>query len=329
MKAKYREYDYESTYNQSIDDLDEWFAERMLGKARGVYATKEITFGPHMDIEIYPEFTKREVAELGLPEVNRAKERDRMRVLDGRKARVYFRRLCEQNFADGDLWITLTYSQEPESIKEAIKHFQNFIRNINGKRHRMGLENAKYVYTTERVSEDGETVRVHHHLLMDGALDSDTVLSLWKHGGRNRSRYLETDENGIAGAAEYMAKPAVDEKRRKHEKRWTSSRNLAKPEEHKHHQTRSSTVTKMIKNHDCIKECVENAKLRSGALRYKGYICTDSEVRYNEVNGGYYIKVHLRREKNESKDVYGSAASESKLPGTGREKLKRTGRDRR
>ena len=93
MKAKYREYDYESTYNQSIDDLDEWFAERMLGKARGVYATKEITFGPHMDIEIYPEFTKREVAELGLPEVNRAKERERMRVLDGRKARVYFRRL--------------------------------------------------------------------------------------------------------------------------------------------------------------------------------------------------------------------------------------------
>ena len=179
MKAKYREYDYESTYNQSIDDLDEWFAERMLGKARGVYATKEITFGPHMDIEIYPEFTKREVAELGLPEVNRAKERERMRVLDGRKARVYFRRLCEQNFADGDLWITLTYSQEPESIKEAIKHFQNFIRSINGKRHRMGLENAKYVYTTERVSEDGETVRVHHHLLMDGALDSDTVLSLW------------------------------------------------------------------------------------------------------------------------------------------------------
>ena len=93
MKAKYREYDYESTYNQSIDDLDEWYAERMLGKARGVYATKEITFGPHMHIEIYPEFTMREVAVLGIPEVNRAKERDRMKVLDERKTTVYYRRL--------------------------------------------------------------------------------------------------------------------------------------------------------------------------------------------------------------------------------------------
>lgn len=327
MKAKYKEYDYESTYNQSIDDLDEWFVERTLGKARGVYATKEITFGPHMDIEIYPEFTRREAA--GLPEVNRAKERERMRALDGRKAREYFRRLCECNFSDGDLWITLTYSTEPESIKEAVKHFQNFVRSVNGKRHRMGLENAKYVYTTERVSEDGETVRVHHHLLMDGALDADTVLSLWKHGGRNQSRYLQTDEDGIAGAAEYMGKPAADEKRRKHEKRWTSSRNLAKPEEHKHHQIRSSTVTKMTKNHDYIREYVETAKLRSGALRYKGYICTDSNVRYNEVNGGYYIKINLRREKNEGEDNHKPAASESKLFGAGCEKFKRTGRNRR
>ena len=126
-----------------------------------------------------------------------------------------------------------------------------------------------------------------------------------------------------------MGKPAADEKRRKHEKRWTSSRNLAKPEEHKHHQIRSSTVTKMTKNHDYIREYVETAKLRSGALRYKGYICTDSNVRYNEVNGGYYIKINLRREKNEGEDNHKPAASESKLFGAGCEKFKRTGRNRR
>lgn len=298
MKTKYSEYDYEAVYEQSIDDMDEWFAKRALERAIGVYATKEIVFGDHMDIDIYPEFAKRKVKEF--PKVDKAKERERMKALNGRKARKYFRRLCECNFTDGDLWITLTYTNEPESIEAATKCMHSFIRRVNRKRERLDLPKARYIYITECVSENGETVRVHHHLLMDSLLDMDTVLSLWRYGGRNEARYLKTDENGIAGAAEYMSKPAADTKRKKHEKRWTASRNLLKPQEHKHHQTRTSEVTKMVRNRDHIKEYVENAKYRSGELRYKGYICESNHVYFNEVNGGYYISIHLRRKEKTS-----------------------------
>ena len=45
MKAKYTEYDYEELYNQSIDGWDEQMAANLLERARGVYATKEVSFG--------------------------------------------------------------------------------------------------------------------------------------------------------------------------------------------------------------------------------------------------------------------------------------------
>lgn len=318
MKTKYAEYDYESTYIQSVECMDEWMAEQLLTRARGVYATKEIVYGNNMDVEIYPEFTRREAE--NLPKVDKAKERERMKGLNGRKARKYFRRLCECNFTDGDLWITLTYTKVPESIEQAVACMHNFIRNLNGKRKRLGLPNARYIYITESVSEDEERVRVHHHLLMDGLLDMTSVLSMWKYGGRNESRYLKTDENGIAGAAEYMSKSAADTKRRKYEKRWTASRNLIKPEEHKHHQTRSSTVNKMIKDTDKVytREYMESLRMRNGALRYEGYTYIDSEVRYNTVNGGYYISIRMRREKHENRSEMAHGCAERKDKGRGR-----------
>lgn len=326
-KTKYEEYDYESTYIQSVECMDEWMAEQLLAKARGVYATKEIVYGNNMDVEIYPEFTRREAE--NLPKVDKAKERERMKGLNGRRARKYFRRLCECNFTDGDLWITLTYTNEPESIEQATACMQRFIRNLNGRRKRLGIMNARYIYITERVSEDGETVRVHHHLLMDGLLDMTTVLSMWKYGGRNESRYLKTDENGIAGAAEYMSKSAADTKRRRHEKRWTASRNLIKPEEHKHHQIRSATVSRMVKDTDKIytREYMESLRKRNGERRYEGYTYVDSEVRCNMVNGGYYISIRMRREKHEKQSEMAHGRAERRDKDRRRVPLK--GRKRR
>lgn len=49
MKARYTEYDYEELYNQSIDGWDEQMAANLLERARGVYATKEVSFGGQMD----------------------------------------------------------------------------------------------------------------------------------------------------------------------------------------------------------------------------------------------------------------------------------------
>lgn len=51
----------------------------------------------------------------------------------------------------------------------------------------------------------------------------------------------------------------------------------------------------MIRNHNYIKEYIGQAKMRNGKLRYAGYVYVDSEVRYNNVNGRYYISIHLRK----------------------------------
>lgn len=309
-RQQYIDYDYEALYNQSIDDWDEYFVEQLLkdGKVNCVYATKEVYAGDQLEIEFYPEFTKQQAAEENIKPIDKKKQQEAQRELNSKNSRKRFWRLCEHNFHNGDFWITLTYSIEPSDIDEAIKNMQKFIRCINGKRRRRGLPNAKYLYVTEEVSEDGEVVRVHHHLFMDSMLDLDTVINTWKHGGRNEYRKIEKDENGIKGAATYTAKPAADTKRRKHRKRWAGSTNLEQPPEKKHHQTKAKDINRMIGDHEYIREYVENARTRSGNKRYAGYTYSHANVYFNNINNRYYIRVRMRK---------GSADNETESKRTG------------
>lgn len=296
-KQSYIEYDYEEQFNNDLDKLDEYFVEQLLksGQASGVYATKETYAGDQLEIEIYPEFTKAQAEAAGVKLVDKAKQQKAQRELNSKNSRKRFWRLCEHNFNNNDLWITLTYSVEPSGIDEAIANMQKFLRNINGKRRRRGLPNAKYLYVTEEVSEDGEVVRIHHHLFMDGQLDIDTVMNTWKHGGRNEYRKVEKDENGIKGAATYTTKPAQDTKHRKHRKRWNGSTNLEQPPQKKHHQTKAKDINKMVKDHEYIRQYVETARTRSGKKRYAGYTYTHANVYYNDYNARYYIRVRMKK----------------------------------
>ena len=296
-RQQYIDYDYEALYNQSIDDWDEYFVEQLLkdGKVNCVYATKEVYAGDQLEIEFYPEFTKQQAAEENIKPIDKKKQQEAQRELNSKNSRKRFWRLCEHNFHNGDLWITLNYAVEPSNIDEAIKNMQKFIRCINGKRRRRGLPNAKYLYVTEEVSEDGEAVRIHHHLFMDSMLDLDTVINTWKHGGRNEYRKIEKDENGIKGAATYTTKPAADTKRRKHRKRWAGSTNLEQPPEKKHHQTKAKDINRMTKDHEYIREYVENARTRSGNKRYAGYTYSHANVYFNNINARYYIRVRMRK----------------------------------
>lgn len=296
-RQQYIDYDYETLYNQSLDDWDEYFIEQLLqtGKVSCVYATKEVYAGDQLEIEIYPEFTKQQAKTEGIKPINRKKQQEAQRELNDKNSRKRFWRLCEHNFHDGDFWITLTYADEPASIDVAIACMKKFIRSINGKRRRRGLPNAKYLYVTEEVSEDGEIVRIHHHLFMDSMLDLDTVISTWKHGGRNECRKIEKDENGIKGAAAYTTKPAANTKRRKHKKRWAGSMNLEQPPEKKHHQTKDKDVQKMAKDHEYIRHYVKNARTRSGNRRYAGYTYSHASVYFNDFNARYYIRVRMKK----------------------------------
>lgn len=184
--------------------------------------------GEQLEVEIYPQFKNMDE----VPKDGQTEKRDNSQAqknLNDKNARKYVERLINHNFHDDDLWITLTYDDEhlpPDGdIDAAIKNMQGFIRRVNYRRKKAGLPNCKYVYVTE-YNEDAE-IRWHHHLVMDGALDMDSVEKCWKQGRRNEVRRLKKDENGLSGMANYIVK---EKKRVKSEKRWNSSKGLVNPD---------------------------------------------------------------------------------------------------
>lgn len=60
-RQTYVEYDYESTYQEQLDREDAELVGDLIKKgARCIYATKRIDAGDQVELEIYPEFTRKE-----------------------------------------------------------------------------------------------------------------------------------------------------------------------------------------------------------------------------------------------------------------------------
>lgn len=296
-------YDYEAAYSKALEDMHEWFVEQMLkNRKKVIYALKEITAGEQFEIEIYPQFSSMD----DVPPEGRSIKNDNskaQRNLNDKNARKYVERLINHNFTDQDIWITLTYDDDhlPQDgdIDAAIKNMQNYIRRINYQRRKRGLPNCKYIYVTEYNPE--EEIRWHHHLVMDGSLDLDTVERCWKHGSRNEVRRLEKDENGLSGMANYIVK---EKKRIKSEKRWNSSQNLMNPDIRVVHSKRpaaggsykqiGSYVDRMVKERDSIQEQL--------AKWYPDYKFTDANVYYNDFNCMFYIHARMRKRRASKND---------------------------
>ena len=166
-KNVYVEYDYEEAYQKQIENLEEDIIKRMMDgkKIKYVYATKEIKAGEQLEVEIYPEFTRKREEEIP-EEGRRKKDRQAQRNLNEKNSRKQCERVINENFGDRDIWATFTYSAEytPASMKVAKSHMQNYIRRLNYQRKKRGLPNARYVYVTEQ----GDKGRWHHHIVLDG-----------------------------------------------------------------------------------------------------------------------------------------------------------------
>lgn len=284
-KKAYIPYDYEAAYQHQADMEDEHVVQQLLnGKSKKtIYATKEIKAGEQLEVEIYPEFTKgqkKEIPEEGLKEKQRAAQRN----LNEKNSRKQCERVINANFGDSDIWATLTYTDDemPETMEQADRNMTNYIRRINRKRKKEGLQNARYVYVTE-CSDKG---RYHHHIVLDGDMSMDDVEAIWKLGRRNQVRRLQKDENGLTGMAQYITK----EKKKKGQKMWRASKGLKQPEERvNHYKFRKKDVDEVIRNHNCLKD-----KLLKWYEK-DGYIFTTAEVRYNDFNGRYYIYARMRK----------------------------------
>ena len=276
-------YDYEAVFDQYIDQEDDLFVQGLRRKGkRVIYATKRIDAGDQVELEIYPEFVKRE----DIPAAGRRPgyNAQAQRTLKDKTARKNCERLINTNFTSQDIWATLSYTDRnlPQSMDEALKNMQRYIKRINYQRKKHGHDPAKYVYVTEWSEDDGGKIRCHHHIVMDGALSMDEVESSWKLGRRNQTRRLDYDENGLSGLAHYITKDP------KGKKRWCASKNLKKPEERKNHKTFGpKKVDKMVSNYE---DAVELIKAAAPGCWFKSL-----ERRYNKFNGMTYIYAKLRR----------------------------------
>ena len=296
---QYIPYDYEAAYNKAMEDMHEWFIENLFQhRKKVIYALKEITAGDQFEIEIYPQFRSMDE----VPPEGRTIKKDNNKAqknLNDKNARKYVERLINENFSDRDIWMTLTYDDAhlpPDGdVDAAIKNVQKYIRRINYQRKKRGLPNAKYVYVTA-YNPDAE-IRWHHHIVMDGALDMETVESCWKQSSRNEVRRLQTDENGLSGMANYI----VEEKNRvPSEKRWNSSQGLRDPRIKVVHSKRpaaggsykkiGSFVDKMVKDRDSIPEILKKW--------YPDMDFTNAKVYYNDFNCMFYIHARMRKRRS-------------------------------
>lgn len=285
-------YDYEAVFQKSIHDLHEYFIEQMLQhRYKCVYALKEIRSGQQFEMEIYPEFKKMDEVP---PEGRKRDNSKAQKNLNDKNAKKYLVRIINENFTNEDIWATFTYTDgnEPENMKEAIRNMQNYIRRINCRRKKKGLPPAKYVYVTE-YSPDAE-IRWHHHMIMDGLLDMDTVESVWTKGSRNQTRRLDKDEFGLTGMATYITK---EKDRKKGEKRWNSSKGLRQPRIRKVYNKRPEKAKRSYKPvGKYVDGFVRNQAVLEEQLKkwYPDMIYCDSAVYYNDFNAMFYIRARMR-----------------------------------
>lgn len=280
----WKPYDYENTYSEELDSLEEEQLIRMIHEQRkAIYATKTIRYGGQMDVEAYPEFTR-------LPGTLCKKcSPEAKKDLNDRNSRKECERRIGENFGSSDFWITLSYmpNEEPEDIDAALRDMQNYIKRLNYQRKKMGIPAARYVYVTDW-TKNRRRVRTHHHVVIDGEQSATDLLAAWKKGRRNKATPLVLDEDGLSGLSRYMTKPhAADTEDIKHRRKWCASKNLRRPEERKNHQTfRRRKVEHLAQHPADMQHILEKL--------YPGFWFERGTVRYNGHCGLFYLSATLR-----------------------------------
>ena len=245
------------------------------------YKTRTVRSGSLVEVECYPvyETEYRRKLEKVKPTT------EAVRIVNDRNARKRFERLAECNFQPGrDCIMTLTYEgTAPEEEDRCRKDLRNFITRINRARKKLGLGKCRYM----AVLETGKRGRLHHHLLISGGLDRDTMEQLWGHGYANCDRIRKT----LGGLVTYMTKN-FSGKRETGRHRYMYSRGLKQP---------TVTVSKTRISRRQAERIREDADQWGEAVlrrKYPGLALESLEIRQSDWLPGGYIYARLRRPTN-------------------------------
>ncbi len=214
---------------------------------------KKTDCADYREVDIIPRTEKAEEATRGKKGKRRKAKKPKQNALNDKNAKRYLVQLANGNFNIGDLHTSCTYSEDnlPGTVEEAEKIVNNYLRRIAYRRQKLGLGPLKYILVTEyKFTKEGKQLkRIHHHIIMNGGMDRDEVEMMWsaqrinwkkadgadkkeaaayrdsieRLGWVNADR-LQMNENGIEGLCRYIVKDPQGKKR------YSSSRNLERPE---------------------------------------------------------------------------------------------------
>lgn len=309
-KRHYDNYDYEEAYQKQCEKLEEWEVERMIkkGKVSCTYrttttkSTNRKSGTTLLESQVYPSFGKKS----DMPITKKKREtKPSQKNLNDKNARRYLTRLANINFGEGDVWATFGWNDSclPEDEDRARKDITNFLKRVNRRRKKLGLENAKYVYV---LAFDGYK-RPHFHILISGdGIDRDELEKIWGKCDRPNTRRIKPDEKFLlVGLATYITQNPHGAKR------WCSSKNLEKPQkpERSYAKFRKRKVERMVKSHEELKKQMEAA--------YPGYDFLDAEVYCNGESATFYIYARMVRVgKKNKKSKEGGRKNVSKTTNT-------------
>ena len=276
MQKTWKNYDYEEVYSELLRDREIIFQHR----SRVAYVTRTYKAGEMIEVEIFPAFLDRK-------DFSRAKRltvsTDKQRRLNEKRAAKKLIRKINANFSKNDLWLTLGYDNKhlPCSLEQAKKDLQNYIRRVKGVRKKLKLTAPlRYIYVTEFGKN-----RVHHHILISGDMERDTLENMWTLCERKNSRRLKPDDFGLTGLAVYLSKDPQGKKR------WGCSKGLKEPKVTDSFQRfPKRKVQKLAENQNLIEE--EFRKQYPGYRYDPEYPC---EIYYNEVIGLFYLHCRMYR----------------------------------
>lgn len=249
------------------------------------YREKKYICGDYIDIQIFPVH----------PISRSRKERRRptkavQEKLNAKNARRQLLRTVRANFKNGDIFMTLTYTEKniTDNIEKAKRDIQNFFRRMK-RLYKKSEKELKYVWIMERAKKTG---RIHFHIFCSGGVDRDAIEKTWGLGWAN-SRSLVFDETGLSGLVYYVTKDMPLMYRR-----WSCSKNMKKPVERQNDSRISASKAKKL--HDTV-EYIDNFKKEYPQYDklLKEYEIMDITAQHNNINGDYYLFVQLYKRKHE------------------------------
>ena len=159
---------------------------------------------------------------------------DDQKIMNDVQAANRLRRILLANFSPdaGDMLVTFTASGEA-SRKRLDAMWKRFVEKTKAERDRRGLPEIKWVKVPHCQSG-----RWHFHVVMSGGIEMETLQELWGKQNRISTSILNLSDN-YRGLCKYLLqteKPRkgetegnAREQRAKFKRRWSCSRNLAKP----------------------------------------------------------------------------------------------------